>query len=160
MNKKPYFYLIFLGQDVNSPKILTFHSILFRAGLTSSGELKPFNCTSFFAFSFHLLFGLLRPSLQMSIHTIWQSRWSQCIADGNKLGQLRPTIGLWQSSCHRNRHQDVILAHLSIGHTRLTHSYIIALEAPTICTSCRVRLSTSHILVDCPHYHTIAGVTQ
>ena len=93
----------------------------------------------------------LRP-LQKSIRTTWQSRWSQCVADVNKLGQLRPTIGPWQSSCRQNRHQEVILIRLCIGHTRLTHD-IMAREASAICTRCRFRLSVSHILVDSPRYH-------
>ena len=76
------------------------------------------------------------------------------VADGNKLGQLRPTIGLWQSSCHRSRHQEVALSRLRIGHTRLTHGYLMAREAPQFCSRCRVRLSAPHVLVDCPRYHT------
>ena len=34
----------------------------------------------------------------------------------------------------------------------LTHGYIMACEAQTIYTHCRVRLSIKYILVDCPRY--------
>ena len=103
-----------------------------------------------FAFPFRDYFR----TFQRSIQTTWKSRWNQCVTDGNKLCQLRPTIGPWQSSCHRNRHHEVALARLRIGHARVTHCYIMACEAPAICTRCRVRFSVSHILVDCPSYHT------
>ena len=58
---------------------------------------------------------------------------------------MRPTIGPWQSSCHWNRHQEVVLARLRIGHTRLTHGYIMARETLTDCTRFRVRLSIPDI---------------
>ena len=63
-------------------------------------------------------------SICRSIHVSWHSRWDQCMADGNKLAQLKPSLGPWSFS-QRCRRLEVSLSRLRIGHTRLTHGHLM-----------------------------------
>ena len=42
------------------------------------------------------------PSIRRFIRASWQSRWDQFVADGNKLTQLKPSLGPWSSCSQRN----------------------------------------------------------
>lgn len=44
------------------------------------------------------------------------------------------------------------ITRLRIGHTRLTHSYLINKEPPPNCSSCCIPLSIQHLLIDCPSF--------
>lgn len=41
---------------------------------------------------------------------------------------------------------------MRIGHTRLTHGYLMAKEEAPICVACGVRLTVKHILTECLKY--------
>ena len=49
------------------------------------------------------------------------------------------------------RREEVILAGLRIGHTRLTHTYIVKNEQPPRCDLCDEQLTVKHILIECNH---------
>lgn len=51
-----------------------------------------------------------------------------------------------------NRHDDVVLTRLRIGHTRLTHSHHLVGRRRPICGECGSLLDVRHILVDCPAF--------
>ena len=61
------------------------------------------------------------PSIRRPIRASWQSRLNHCVADGNKLAQLKPSLGSWSSCSQRCRLLKVSLSCLRIGHTRFTH---------------------------------------
>src|SRR3989441_6312973 len=42
-----------------------------------------------------------------------------------------------------------------IGHTFLTHSYLLKQENSPDCSSCHCLLTVQHILIDCPNYQPI-----
>ena len=44
---------------------------------------------------------------------------------------------------------EIVYNRLRIGHTRLTHSYLIDHTDPPECTNCRQQLSVKHILTEC-----------
>ena len=47
---------------------------------------------------------------------------------------------------------EVVLSRLKLGHSYLTHSYLLKGEPPPECVTCNCRLNISHILVDCIEY--------
>ena len=53
----------------------------------------------------------------------WQTSWNNSI--GNKLLDIKPTIGEYQSVVRNIRREEVVLARLRLGHTRVTHSYLL-----------------------------------
>nr|CAI5841440.1 unnamed protein product [Callosobruchus analis]CAI5841442.1 unnamed protein product [Callosobruchus analis] len=48
-----------------------------------------------------------------------------------------------------NREDRVRIHRLRLGHTYITHSYILSGEAPPICEWCDVTLTVKHILCEC-----------
>ena len=46
---------------------------------------------------------------------------------------------------------EVVLCRASIGHTHLTHSYILKKDHPPHCGHCQCILTVRHILVECNH---------
>ena len=103
-------------------------------------DLKEFGHGEMFAGQFNqVLYGL-------------RSRWDQCVADGNKLAQLKPSLGTWSPCSQRCRRLEVSVPRLHIGHTRLTNGHLMAREAHLVCGHCQVRLSIFHTLVEYPTY--------
>ena len=67
--------------------------------------------------------------LKQGFFNCWQECWSDD-RRGAKLRSIKPLLGKWSSSCRKSRHQEVVLARLRIGHTNVTHSYLMAKEDP------------------------------
>ena len=92
------------------------------------------------------------PSIRMKLYEQWQAEWLN-IPESNKLRSYRDTIKIWPSSQQKLRKNEVILSRLRIGHTRLTHGYLMRGEhLPPYCDSCVVPLTIKHILVECPDH--------
>ena len=68
----------------------------------------------------------LKPTINKFLHTKWQQQWSNNIH--NKLFQIQPTLGEWRSASRKSRREQVVISRLRIGHTRLTHSFILKQE--------------------------------
>ena len=90
------------------------------------------------------------PPFRTYLYNRWQSFW--CELSRNKLRTVKPNISPWLHPEHKNRHWETVLARLRIGHTRLTHSYLMTRSSPTLCSTCQSPLSVSHILLTCPKY--------
>ena len=48
------------------------------------------------------------------------------------------------------RKKEVILCRLCIGHTRLTHGFLMSGDPQIYCEDCLVPLTVRHLLVECP----------
>ena len=83
------------------------------------------------------------------IFSTWQDDWNGAVA--NKLHSVKPVLGDWQSSYRRCR-KDEVLCRARIGHTHLTHSYILRKDPPPLCEHCQCILTVRHILVECNHF--------
>jgi len=66
-----------------------------------------------------------------------------------------------------SRYDSVLLNRLRIGHSRLTHSYLLSGDDPPTCQSCGIPLTVKHILVECTNlrdicdkYFTVSSVTD
>ena len=63
-------------------------------------------------------------SLKYIINNNWQILWHD-EQDHNKLKQIKTNVGLWHSLFQKERHTEVILPRLRIGHSHLTHGYLM-----------------------------------
>ncbi|KAF0753485.1 Uncharacterized protein FWK35_00025896, partial [Aphis craccivora] len=92
-----------------------------------------------------LAIGVFRSSGQAQNH--WNS-----IPSTNKLKSVKKkTIKKWNTP-NFNRRQDIAITRTIIGHSFLTHSYLINKEPQPICDTCHTALTIKHILEECTQY--------
>ena len=96
--------------------------------------------------SFKIPFSNFKPSINKYILEEWQTSWNNSI--GNKLLDIKPTtcIGEYQSVVRNIRKEEVILARLRLGHTKVIHSYLLQGEEQPQCTGCDAPFTVRHFL--------------
>jgi len=87
------------------------------------------------------------PRVTKLIFDEWQEVWDYCTE--NKLHAIRPTVGDYKQKTYLSHHDTVLLNRLRIGHTCLTHSYLLSGDDLPECGTCQCSLTVKHILVDC-----------
>ena len=75
--------------------------------------------------------------------------WSNPGNQNNKSFTIKPGLGEWLQVLRINRGEEVILARLRIGHSYITHSYLLKGGENPQCIPCNASLTIKHILVDC-----------
>lgn len=78
---------------------------------------------------------------------LWQKEWSNEV--NNKLFKVRPNLSEPLTLFTQNRKQESVLSRLHIGHTYLTHGWLLRKEEPPWCDKCNSLLSVEHILTKC-----------
>ena len=73
--------------------------------------------------SFKIPFSNFKHTINKHVLDQWQTSWNNCI--GNKLLEIKPTIGEHQSIVRNIRKKEIVLARLHLCHTRVTHSYLL-----------------------------------
>ena len=87
-----------------------------------------------------------KPFINRYILSKWQLSWDR--ATFNKLHEIKPVLG--KNTIYRSlRREEVVLTRLRIGHTRLTHSYLLKREDQPFCISCNEPFTAKHFLIDC-----------
>ena len=84
------------------------------------------------------------------VRDMWQCELDTAV--NNKLHATKPLIGEQPSAYRSVRRDEVVLSRLRLGHSYLTHSYLLKGEPPPECVTCNCHLTISHILVDCIEY--------
>lgn len=87
--------------------------------------------------------------LRRAITKKWQQHWVK--HENNKLRLTKNTVHKSAISLH-SRFQQVVLTRLRIGHTHLTHGFLLRREEPPHCMHCDEQLSVVHLLISCPLY--------
>jgi len=77
----------------------------------------------------------------------WQEVWNCCA--GNKLHATRPTVGDYKQKTCLSFRDSVLIDRQRIGHTRLTHSFLLSGDYLPECGTCQCPLTVKHILVEC-----------
>ncbi|KAL9706254.1 hypothetical protein quinque_009772 [Culex quinquefasciatus] len=91
----------------------------------------------------------------------WNAEWSRKV--GNKLREVKNSVLPYRDVFVGSRKEDVILTRLRIGHTLLTHQYLLEKDSAPRCTRCNLALTVKHILAECPEFEEQrrrAGVTS
>ena len=83
----------------------------------------------------------------------WQDIWDCC--EGNKLHSIYPTVGIVKHSKNISGYDSVLLNRLQIGHSLLTHSYLLSGDDSPTCQSCGIPVTVKHILVECANLRDI-----
>jgi hypothetical protein len=94
------------------------------------------------------------------IHQYFKSKW-QTIWDSqldNKLHKIKPKIGITYFGNQLDRRKEQILHRLRIGHTHLTHAFLLKRENTPHCATCNCPLTVEHILLSCRAYDNIRNL--
>ena len=89
----------------------------------------------------------LKPRINKFFLTKWQQRWNNNI--NKKLFQINPTLREGRPAFWKLRRKQVIIFRLRIGHTSLTHSFILKQGQPPQCLTCQTPYTIKHMLVEC-----------
>ena len=121
-----------------------------------------FFCCCFFCYfleptSFKIPFSNFKPSINKYILEEWQTSWNNSI--GNKLLDIKLTIGEYQSVVRNIRREEVVLARLRLGHTRVTHSYLLQGEEQPQCVGCDAPFTVRHFLLECGDFAQVRKIT-
>ena len=84
-----------------------------------------------------------------------QDRFAKLWADyppNTTLKAIKGKPEQWETSTRTSRREEIVLCRLRLGHTRITHSYLLDRDTRPECEHCRSDLSVQHILMECPHY--------
>ena len=95
----------------------------------------------------------LKPIISKFLHKKWQQRWDMNIH--NKLFQIQPTLREWRPAFRTPRREQVVISRLRIGHTRLTHAFIMKQEPQPQCLMCQTTCTVKHILIECRAFTVI-----
>lgn len=88
--------------------------------------------------------------IKLAVQDHWREQWISVDTD-NKLRNIKDDIAPWPSACQTKRPNEILLTRLRIGHTRLTHGYLMeGSRQPPYCEDCLVPLTVKHILAECP----------
>ena len=99
---------------------------------------------------FKVPFIAFKPLINNFIKNVWQQSWSDPANQNDKLFTFKPSLGEWLPGLRTNRHEEIISARLRIGHSHITHSYLLKREKEEPqCILCNAPLTINHILVDC-----------
>ena len=77
----------------------------------------------------------------------WQNNWKT--EPNNKLYSIMPVIGRNIKQRVLSRREQTVITRLRIGHTRLTHSYLLSKDTQPFCSKCKCHLTVKHILLEC-----------
>ena len=91
-----------------------------------------------------------RQYISEHVKKLWQTEWD--LAVNNKLHAIKPLIGEQPSASRSVRKEEVVMSRLRLGHSYLTHSYLLKGEPPPECLTCQCRLTIEHVLVECIEY--------
>lgn len=79
----------------------------------------------------------------------WQEQWS---TTDSKLQAIKPSTKPWSHPSNLSRREAVVLSRLRIGHSKLTHSYLLQKMSQPICITCDTPLTVKHLLLECNQY--------
>ena len=82
-----------------------------------------------------------------------QSVWAE--QTGNKLHELKPDFNSKCTFLGYSRQIQTKITRCRIGHTRLTHAYLLTNEQPPFCISCNEPFTVKHFLIPCTEFNHI-----
>ena len=91
-----------------------------------------------------------KPSICTYTKHTWQESWAT--QTSNKLHSTQPVLGLWQPYGELPRRDQVVLTRCRIGHSRITHSFLLKDEPLPKCIPCDSQISVHHLIMECGEY--------
>lgn len=83
----------------------------------------------------------------------WQTHWDNVAF--NKLQLIKGTLGVTKLKGVSQRRDELVLHRARIGHTHLTHCFLLKDEDQPQCISCQCPLSVEHLLLKCSGFNVV-----
>lgn len=93
----------------------------------------------------------IRTLIRKKIEQHWNEKWINS-AQTSKLFNIRTNTFTLPPTSKLNRRDQVITTRLRIGHTKLTHSYLLNKTDPPKCDRCDQLLTINHLILQCPSF--------
>ena len=88
-------------------------------------------------------FSDLKPLTSKYVREVWQREWDEAGLISNNFHESLPRLsGKLLSFCKEN----TVLTRLHIGHSYLTHSFILRKEEAPVCVACNTVLTIKHYI--------------
>ena len=87
-----------------------------------------------------------KPAINKYLLNKWQLVWNTAV--DNKLHSIKSTLSEWRPAFRADR-KEVVLTRLRIGHSFITHSYLLKGEEQPTCVPCDTPFTIKHILLHC-----------
>ena len=98
----------------------------------------------------------MKRPIREAVTRSWHRKWVGLGTEGRKLREIKEDIIEWKSSSLKNRRLETAIARLRIGHTNITHSYLMQGQTiPPECERCNVPLTVKHLLTECRLYSAV-----
>ena len=95
----------------------------------------------------------MKRPIREAIFKKWQEDWNSLNIEGRKLREIKQEVRKWKSSLNKCRRIETALSRLRVGHTNITHSYLMQSQAnPPECERCRQPITVKHLLLECRKY--------
>ena len=88
----------------------------------------------------------LKRNINIYIRKKWQTIWDEF--PQNKLYQIQPIVGLDKYNFSGKWREEIVLARAHIGHSYMTHSYLLKGDPMPECIPCYCALTVKHILIE------------
>ena len=94
-----------------------------------------------------------RPKINSYVLEKWKKEWKEEweLKKRNKLYKIKPKLQP-REPLRLTRKDCVVFTRLKIGHSHLTHSYILKTKQVPQCEVCKKDFSVEHILTECTKY--------
>ena len=93
-------------------------------------------------------FSDLKPLTAKYVHQIWQKEWDETGLVANKLHELLLILPDKLLSFCNIRKENTVLNRLHIGHSYLTHCFILRREEALVSVACGAAITVKHILIE------------
>ena len=135
--------------EISKSKEIILCWLLSHIGISGneSADRKAEELLSQIPSDFKIPFNNFKPFINKYILSKWQTSWNGSVF--NKLIAIESNIIKKRYIPRLSRKKDVVLTRLRIGHTRLTHSYLLQSEEQPVCIDCNEPLTVKYILGDC-----------
>ena len=89
----------------------------------------------------------LKHFIKLYINSLWQIFWDFC--DTSKLYSIQNKVNI-PYNFNLKRSDQVVISRIRIGHSKLTHTYLLKGEQQPECIFCDCPLTLHHIFLECP----------
>ena len=83
----------------------------------------------------------------------WTDEWQSIAPENNKLRTIKHHTRPFSNIYFTDRLWERTLCRLRIGHTFITHGYLMEKSERPICEMCNTTITIRHILLECPQYN-------